>query len=171
MGEKDFNRAWAERAELSTVDAIAYAPRGRGESKRPTRLGITGPHRAPPGRGAYSAVRRWPGTPHPSHRRTGCSSSQAAAATSSTSPYTPPPQKRWHSTCPGRGGQSPAGLVWASRPSLRAATPTVALLPCGWGIRGSLGHQRGALTTRRHDTSYNRAAKQSSRRRGYEHQS
>jgi hypothetical protein len=41
----------------------------------------------------------------------------------------------------------------------------------GLGIRGSVGHQRGALTTRRHDTSDNRAAKQSSRRRGYEHQS
>jgi hypothetical protein len=158
MGEKDFDRAWAEGAELSTDDAIAYVPRGRGESKRPTRLGITHPDRARPGRGAYSGVRRWPGTPHPSHRRTGCSSSPAAAATSSTSPYTPPPQKRWHSTCPG-GGQSPAGRVGASRPSLRPATATVALLPCGWRIRGSVGHQRGALATRRHDTSYRDASK------------
>jgi hypothetical protein len=37
VGERDFDRAWAHGAELSTVDAIAYAPRGRGESKRPTR--------------------------------------------------------------------------------------------------------------------------------------
>ncbi|RDH74915.1 LuxR family transcriptional regulator [Mycolicibacterium moriokaense] len=36
MSEKDFEAAWAEGAELSTEDAIAYAQRGRGERKRPS---------------------------------------------------------------------------------------------------------------------------------------
>jgi predicted ATPase/class 3 adenylate cyclase/DNA-binding CsgD family transcriptional regulator len=36
MGEKDFASAWAEGAALSTVEAIAYAQRGRGKRKRPT---------------------------------------------------------------------------------------------------------------------------------------
>jgi predicted ATPase/class 3 adenylate cyclase/DNA-binding CsgD family transcriptional regulator len=36
MGEKDFERGWAEGAALSTEEAIAYAQRGRGERKRPT---------------------------------------------------------------------------------------------------------------------------------------
>jgi DNA-binding CsgD family transcriptional regulator len=37
MGEKDFDSAWAEGAALSTDEAIAYAPRGRGQRKRPAR--------------------------------------------------------------------------------------------------------------------------------------
>jgi DNA-binding CsgD family transcriptional regulator len=37
MGDKDFDAAWAEGAALSTEEAIAYAQRGRGERKRPTR--------------------------------------------------------------------------------------------------------------------------------------
>jgi predicted ATPase/class 3 adenylate cyclase/DNA-binding CsgD family transcriptional regulator len=37
MSEKDFDAAWAEGAALSTEEAIAYAQRGRGERKRPTR--------------------------------------------------------------------------------------------------------------------------------------
>ena len=37
MGEKDFDTAWAEGAALSTKEAIAYAQRGHGERKRPTR--------------------------------------------------------------------------------------------------------------------------------------
>jgi DNA-binding CsgD family transcriptional regulator len=36
MGEDDFDDSWAEGAELSTEEAIAYAQRGRGERKRPT---------------------------------------------------------------------------------------------------------------------------------------
>jgi DNA-binding CsgD family transcriptional regulator len=36
MGEADFESAWAEGAELSVDEAIAYAQRGRGEGKRPT---------------------------------------------------------------------------------------------------------------------------------------
>jgi ATP/maltotriose-dependent transcriptional regulator MalT len=36
LGEADFESAWAEGAELSTDEAIAYAQRGRGERKRPT---------------------------------------------------------------------------------------------------------------------------------------
>jgi DNA-binding CsgD family transcriptional regulator len=36
MGEQDFDSAWAEGASMSTVEAIAYAQRGRGERKRPT---------------------------------------------------------------------------------------------------------------------------------------
>ena len=36
LGENDFESAWAEGAELSTEEAIAYAKRGRGERKRPT---------------------------------------------------------------------------------------------------------------------------------------
>jgi DNA-binding CsgD family transcriptional regulator len=36
LGDGDFERAWAEGAELSTDEAIAYAQRGRGERKRPT---------------------------------------------------------------------------------------------------------------------------------------
>jgi DNA-binding CsgD family transcriptional regulator len=35
MGEKDFDSAWAEGAALSTDEAIAYTPRGRGQRKRP----------------------------------------------------------------------------------------------------------------------------------------
>ena len=37
MGEQDFDTAWAEGAALSTDEAIAYARRGRGERKRPSR--------------------------------------------------------------------------------------------------------------------------------------
>ncbi len=37
MGDNDFDSAWAEGAALSTEEAIAYAQRGRGERKRPTR--------------------------------------------------------------------------------------------------------------------------------------
>jgi predicted ATPase/class 3 adenylate cyclase/DNA-binding CsgD family transcriptional regulator len=36
MGEADFEAAWAEGADLSTDEAIAYAQRGRGQRKRPT---------------------------------------------------------------------------------------------------------------------------------------
>jgi DNA-binding CsgD family transcriptional regulator len=36
LGEADFESAWAEGAELSTDEAVAYAHRGRGERKRPT---------------------------------------------------------------------------------------------------------------------------------------
>jgi predicted ATPase/class 3 adenylate cyclase/DNA-binding CsgD family transcriptional regulator len=36
LGENDFESAWAEGAALSTVEAIAYARRGRGQRKRPT---------------------------------------------------------------------------------------------------------------------------------------
>jgi predicted ATPase/DNA-binding CsgD family transcriptional regulator len=36
LGEADFESAWAEGAELSTDEAIAYAQRGRGERKRPS---------------------------------------------------------------------------------------------------------------------------------------
>jgi len=36
MGAQDFESAWAEGAELSAGEAIAYAQRGRGERKRPT---------------------------------------------------------------------------------------------------------------------------------------
>ena len=35
LGKKDFESAWAEGAALSTVEAIAYAQRRRGERKRP----------------------------------------------------------------------------------------------------------------------------------------
>ncbi len=35
LGQKDFDAAWAEGAALPTVEAIAYAQRGRGERKRP----------------------------------------------------------------------------------------------------------------------------------------
>jgi DNA-binding CsgD family transcriptional regulator len=35
MGENDFESAWAEGAALSTVEAMAYAQRGRGQRKRP----------------------------------------------------------------------------------------------------------------------------------------
>ncbi len=37
MDDSDFESAWAEGAALSTEEAIAYAQRGRGERKRPTR--------------------------------------------------------------------------------------------------------------------------------------
>ncbi len=36
MGQNDFDAAYAEGAALSTVEAIAYAQRGRGERKRPS---------------------------------------------------------------------------------------------------------------------------------------
>ena len=36
LDQKDFDTAWAEGADLSTEEAIAYAKRGRGERKRPT---------------------------------------------------------------------------------------------------------------------------------------
>jgi DNA-binding CsgD family transcriptional regulator len=36
LGEADFESAWAEGAELSTDEAIAYAQRGGGERKRST---------------------------------------------------------------------------------------------------------------------------------------
>jgi DNA-binding NarL/FixJ family response regulator len=36
MGQNDFDAAWAEGATLSTVEAIAYAQRGRGERRRPS---------------------------------------------------------------------------------------------------------------------------------------
>jgi predicted ATPase/class 3 adenylate cyclase/DNA-binding CsgD family transcriptional regulator len=36
MGQADFDSAWAEGASMSTVEAIAYAQRGRGQRKRPT---------------------------------------------------------------------------------------------------------------------------------------
>lgn len=39
MEDKDFDAAWAEGAALSTEEAIAYAPRGRGERKRPRSQG------------------------------------------------------------------------------------------------------------------------------------
>jgi DNA-binding CsgD family transcriptional regulator len=37
LGDNDFDAAWAEGAAMSAEDAIAYAQRGRGERKRPTR--------------------------------------------------------------------------------------------------------------------------------------
>ncbi|MGO9036213.1 helix-turn-helix transcriptional regulator [Mycobacterium sp.] len=37
MGNEEFDAAWAEGAALSTEEAIAYAQRGRGQPKRPTR--------------------------------------------------------------------------------------------------------------------------------------
>jgi predicted ATPase/class 3 adenylate cyclase/DNA-binding CsgD family transcriptional regulator len=37
LGNSDFDSAWAEGAALSTEEAIAYAQRGRGQRKRPTR--------------------------------------------------------------------------------------------------------------------------------------
>jgi predicted ATPase/class 3 adenylate cyclase/DNA-binding CsgD family transcriptional regulator len=37
MGESDFDTAWAEGAALTIEEAIAYAQRGRGERKRPSR--------------------------------------------------------------------------------------------------------------------------------------
>jgi DNA-binding CsgD family transcriptional regulator len=36
MEQNDFDAAWAEGAQLSTDEAIAYAQRGRGERKRPS---------------------------------------------------------------------------------------------------------------------------------------
>jgi DNA-binding CsgD family transcriptional regulator len=36
LGDSEFDAAWAEGAELSIEDAIAYAQRGRGERKRNT---------------------------------------------------------------------------------------------------------------------------------------
>lgn len=36
LDQKEFDIAWAEGAQLSTEEAIAYAQRGRGERKRPT---------------------------------------------------------------------------------------------------------------------------------------
>jgi hypothetical protein len=49
LGQKDFDAAWAEGAELSLEEAIAYARRGRGARKRPTvRLGIPHPDGARP---------------------------------------------------------------------------------------------------------------------------
>jgi DNA-binding CsgD family transcriptional regulator len=36
LGGNDFDAAWSEGAALSTVEAIAYAQRGRGERKRPS---------------------------------------------------------------------------------------------------------------------------------------
>jgi predicted ATPase/class 3 adenylate cyclase/DNA-binding CsgD family transcriptional regulator len=36
LGQEDFDSTWAEGASMSTVEAIAYAQRGRGERKRPT---------------------------------------------------------------------------------------------------------------------------------------
>jgi DNA-binding CsgD family transcriptional regulator len=36
LGEKDFESTWVEGAALSTVEAIAYAQRRRGERKRPS---------------------------------------------------------------------------------------------------------------------------------------
>ena len=38
LDENDFETSWAEGASLSTEEAIAYAQRGRGERKRPTRI-------------------------------------------------------------------------------------------------------------------------------------
>jgi DNA-binding CsgD family transcriptional regulator len=35
LGEKAFDKAWAEGAALSAEEALAYAQRGRGERKRP----------------------------------------------------------------------------------------------------------------------------------------
>ncbi|WP_163723334.1 LuxR C-terminal-related transcriptional regulator [Mycolicibacterium psychrotolerans] len=35
LGDDDFDRAWADGAELPTIEAIAYVRRGRGERKRP----------------------------------------------------------------------------------------------------------------------------------------
>jgi hypothetical protein len=35
MGEKEFGAEWAEGAEMSTEEAIAYAQRGRGQRERP----------------------------------------------------------------------------------------------------------------------------------------
>jgi DNA-binding CsgD family transcriptional regulator len=37
MEANDFEQAWAEGAMLSTDEAIAYAQRGRGERKRPSK--------------------------------------------------------------------------------------------------------------------------------------
>ncbi len=45
LGQEDFDAAWAEGAALSTDEAIAYAQRGRGERKRPQRMGVTDPDR------------------------------------------------------------------------------------------------------------------------------
>jgi DNA-binding CsgD family transcriptional regulator len=36
LGSNDFDAAWAEGANMSTTEAIAYAQRGRGERKRPS---------------------------------------------------------------------------------------------------------------------------------------
>ena len=36
LGDNDFDAAWAEGAKLSTIEAIAFAQRGRGERKRPS---------------------------------------------------------------------------------------------------------------------------------------
>jgi DNA-binding CsgD family transcriptional regulator len=36
LGDNDFDAAWAEGANMSTTEAIAYAQRGRGERKRPS---------------------------------------------------------------------------------------------------------------------------------------
>ena len=36
LNDNDFDAAWAEGAAMSTVEAIAYAQRGRGERKRPS---------------------------------------------------------------------------------------------------------------------------------------
>jgi DNA-binding NarL/FixJ family response regulator len=36
MGDAEFDQAWADGAELSTEEAIAYVRRGRGERKRPS---------------------------------------------------------------------------------------------------------------------------------------
>jgi DNA-binding CsgD family transcriptional regulator len=36
LGDNDFDAAWSEGAALSTVEAIAYAQRGRGQRKRPS---------------------------------------------------------------------------------------------------------------------------------------
>jgi DNA-binding CsgD family transcriptional regulator len=36
LGDNDFDAAWSEGAALSTVEAIAYAQRGRRERKRPS---------------------------------------------------------------------------------------------------------------------------------------
>lgn len=35
LGESQFNATWSESAALSTDEAISYAARGRGESRRP----------------------------------------------------------------------------------------------------------------------------------------
>jgi hypothetical protein len=37
LGENDFNATWAEGSAMSTPEAVAYAQRGRGERKRPSR--------------------------------------------------------------------------------------------------------------------------------------
>jgi hypothetical protein len=57
MGENDFDAAWAEGAALSTVEAIAYAQRGRGERKRPSTGWASSPQ--PNWTWSGSSVRAW----------------------------------------------------------------------------------------------------------------